>query len=59
MTLIIISIPLMVLAVAIAVGPLVVLSLAEHRRTVETTSLTTDLRTEVSKKDAEEYPQAA
>jgi hypothetical protein len=43
MALFIISIPLMVLAVAIAVLPLIVMSLADRHRTAETTPRATDM----------------
>lgn len=58
MALFIISIPLMVLAAAIAVLPLMVMSFAEHRRSAETTTGAADLRARTAN-SGEPDPQPA
>jgi uncharacterized Tic20 family protein len=60
MALFIISIPLMVLAVALAVLPLVIMSLAaERHRTGEATPRPIDMRVNVADPQDQDLPQAA
>jgi L-cystine uptake protein TcyP (sodium:dicarboxylate symporter family) len=59
MTLFILSIPLMVLAVAIAVVPLVVMSRAAHRDGADTAPRATDMWQEHAEREREDLPRAA
>jgi hypothetical protein len=59
MTLFFISIFCMVLAVVLAVLPLVVMSVAEHQRMDEATSKDLDTQANAAKPQDEELPQAA
>ena len=55
----IISIPLMVLAVVIAVLPLIVMSFADRHRTAETISTAAAMQSQPAIADDEDVPQAA
>jgi len=59
MAFLIISIPLMVLAVVIAVLPLIVMSLADRHRTAETTSPALGLQVGPTMAEGENVHQAA
>ena len=59
MALFIISIPFMVLAVVLAVLPLIVMSFADRHRTAETISTAAALQSQPAIADDEDVPQAA
>jgi hypothetical protein len=59
MALFFISIPLMILAVALAVLPLIVMSFADSRRTAETTSTPAGSREGRATSEDKSIPQAA